>query len=302
MRSVVREYGISTADIAPEEVIRIAKNKGFKVKRKKMKLEDISAKYPMPAILQMKDDSYIILLAIKHDEGKVLTLVPLAKHPVSHDFDELQEQIKDEIIILRHKNADSDVKFGFKWFFNEIFKYKKIIGQVLLGSFVVQLFGLVTPLFTQVILDKVLVKRTIATLDVLAVAFVVVAVFDIDVLECRCRGLFHLDVQVDHGHIRRGDTCRQGDRDLDIGIGTGVGEVIGDRQFLNGVEDGFRRVDGSGVVIIGDRIDGEAVCRLACDIQIDRHRLGRRCQSDLGRDRVRDDLGIDDVAVAVIRH
>ncbi|MBR6301975.1 type I secretion system permease/ATPase [bacterium] len=179
MRSVVREYGISTADIAPEEVIRIAKNKGFKVKRKSLKLKDISAKYPMPAILQMKDDSYIILLAIKHDEGKALTLVPLAKHPESHDFDELQEQIKDDIIILRHKNADSDVKFGFKWFFNEIFKYKKIIGQVLLGSFVVQLFGLVTPLFTQVILDKVLVNRTIATLDVLAVAFVVVAVFEL---------------------------------------------------------------------------------------------------------------------------
>ena len=142
MRSVVREYGISTADIAPEEVIRIAKNKGFKVKRKSLKLKDISAKYPMPAILQMKDDSYIILLAIKHDEGKALTLVPLAKHPESHDFDELQEQIKDDIIILRHKNADSDVKFGFKWFFNEIFKYKKIIGQVLLGSFVVQLLDL----------------------------------------------------------------------------------------------------------------------------------------------------------------
>ena len=57
--------------------------------------------------------------------------------------------------------------------------YKKIIGQVLLGSFVVQLFGLVTPLFTQVILDKVLVHRTIATLDVLAFAFIVVAIFEL---------------------------------------------------------------------------------------------------------------------------
>ena len=47
MRSVVREYGISTADIEPEEVIRIAKNKGFKVKKKFMKLKDFSAKYPL---------------------------------------------------------------------------------------------------------------------------------------------------------------------------------------------------------------------------------------------------------------
>ena len=179
MRSVVREYGINTTDIAPEEIIRIAKNKGFKVKKKNMKLKDISQKYPLPAILQMKDDSYIVLLALKPEENAVLTLTPLEKHPHSSSYDELQEQIKDFVIILRHKSSNSDVKFGFKWFFNEIFKYKKIIGQVLLGSFVVQLFGLVTPLFTQVILDKVLVNRTISTLDVLAFAFIVVAVFEL---------------------------------------------------------------------------------------------------------------------------
>ena len=179
MRSVVREYGISTADIEPEEIIRIAKNKGFKVKKKNFKLTDISEKYPLPAILRLKDNSYIVLLAIRREENKVLTLTPLEKHPVSHTFEELQEQMTDYVIILSHKNSNSDVKFGFKWFFNEIFKYKKIIGQVLLGSFVVQLFGLVTPLFTQVILDKVLVNRTIATLDVLAFAFIVVAIFEL---------------------------------------------------------------------------------------------------------------------------
>lgn len=179
MRSVVREYGITTADIEPEEIIRIAKNKGFKVKRKSMKLVDISAKYPMPAILRLKDNSYVVLLGIKKEDNAVLTLTPLEKHPKSHKIDELQEQLDDHIIILRHKNTVTDVKFGFKWFFNEIFKYKKIIAQVLLGSFVVQLFGLVTPLFTQVILDKVLVNRTIATLDVLAFAFIVVAIFEL---------------------------------------------------------------------------------------------------------------------------
>lgn len=179
MRSVVREYGISTVDVEPENLIRIAKDKGFKVKKKKVLLKDLSSKYPYPAILQMKDGSYIVLLALKPDSNAALTLTPLEKHPVSHSFEELQEKINDFVIILSHKNTMNDVKFGFKWFFNEIFKYKKIIGQVLLGSFVVQLFGLVTPLFTQVILDKVLVNRTIATLDVLAFAFIVVAIFEL---------------------------------------------------------------------------------------------------------------------------
>jgi len=179
MRAVVREFGIETADTSPEEIMRIAKSRGFKIKKKKMELKDISDKYPMPAILQLKDDSYIVLLALKPDENKVLTIKPLARQPESHTYEEIQEQMKDFVLILAHKLLDDDVKFGFKWFFNEIFKYKKIIGQVLLGSFVVQLFGLVTPLFTQVILDKVLVHRTIATLDVLAVAFIVVAVFEL---------------------------------------------------------------------------------------------------------------------------
>ncbi|MBR1680833.1 type I secretion system permease/ATPase, partial [bacterium] len=179
MRGIVREYVISTAEISPEEIMRIAKNKGFKVKKKKLKLKDFPEKYPLPAIIQLKDDSYIVLLALKRDEEKALTLTPLEQQPVPHTFDELQEQMKDEIIIIRHKMLNSDVKFGFKWFFIEIFKYKKIIGQVLLGSFVVQLFGLVTPLFTQVILDKVLVNRTISTLDVLAFAFIVVAIFEL---------------------------------------------------------------------------------------------------------------------------
>ena len=179
MRSVVREYGISTADIEPEEIMRIAKDKGFKVKKKQLALKGFTSKYPLPAIIQLKNNSYIVLLALKPEENTALTLTPLEKHPVSHHYDELQEQMKDFVIILRHKNINSDVKFGFKWFFNEIFKYKKIIGQVLLGSFVVQLFGLVTPLFTQVILDKVLVNRTIATLDVLAFAFIVVAIFEL---------------------------------------------------------------------------------------------------------------------------
>lgn len=180
MRSIVREYAISSVDITPEELIRIAKNKGFKVKLKKnLKIKDFPKNYPLPAIVQLKNEDYLVILGIKHEENKVLTLKPLSNQPKVHIIDEFQEEIKDFVLVLSHKANVTDVKFGFKWFFNEIYKYKKIIAQVLLGSFVIQIFGLVTPLFTQVILDKVLVNRTISTLDVLAFAFVVVAIFEL---------------------------------------------------------------------------------------------------------------------------
>lgn len=178
MRSIVREFGIETADISPEELIRIAKKAGFRIKQKEIAIGDIVPKYPLPAILRKKDGAYFVLLGVKADEGSALILNPLAKHPESINIEELENAIDGKVLILKHKQITSDAKFGFKWFFNEIMNYKNIISQVLLGSFVVQLFGLVTPLFTQVILDKVLVHRTISTLNVLAFAFVVVAVFE----------------------------------------------------------------------------------------------------------------------------
>ena len=73
---------------------------------------------------------------------------------------------------------NSQIKFGFEWFFNEIMTYKRVISEVLVGSFIVQLFGLITPLFTQVILDKVIVHHSMTTLDVLAFAFVTLMIFE----------------------------------------------------------------------------------------------------------------------------
>lgn len=154
MTSIVRDYGIQTADISPEEIIRIAQNRGFKIKKKNFKLKDVVPKYPLPAIVRQKDGKYVVVLAIKPDENKVMILVPLERTPQAINLSEFQETLQDYVLVLKHKLMNDEVKFGFKWFFVEILKYKKIVGQVLLGSFVIQLFGLVTPLFTQVIWIK----------------------------------------------------------------------------------------------------------------------------------------------------
>lgn len=53
-----------------------------------------------------------------------------------------------------------------------------MFGEVLIASFFLQLFALVTPLFFQVVMDKVLVQKGFTTLDILAFGFVVVAIFD----------------------------------------------------------------------------------------------------------------------------
>lgn len=181
IRSIKRANGISEGEISKEELLRIAKNSGFKAKIKNLPLEQCK-KYPFPAIFLMKDGSFSVILKVNYDAKNVLqnilVFIPEDKAPKEIKLEEFSEISTGEIIFLSHKLIDSKIKFGFKWFYMEILKYKQIIAEVMLGSFVIQLFGLITPLFTQVILDKVIVHRSMSTLDVLGIAFIAVALFE----------------------------------------------------------------------------------------------------------------------------
>jgi hypothetical protein len=55
-------------------------------------------------------------------------------------------------------------KFNVTWFLPAILTYRKLLGEVLLASFFLQLFALLTPLFFQVVTDKILVHKGITTL------------------------------------------------------------------------------------------------------------------------------------------
>lgn len=177
LRSITREYGIGENEITREELLRIAKNAGFKAKIKELSLGE-SKKYPIPAIFILKNNSYGVVLKINYDEDKALIFIPEEKNPREVTYEEFNELSTGELIFFSHKMIDDKIKFGFKWFYKEILKYKQVLAEVMLGSFVVQLFGLITPLFTQVILDKVIVHRSMSTLNVLGIAFVAVALFE----------------------------------------------------------------------------------------------------------------------------
>lgn len=66
-------------------------------------------------------------------------------------------------------------KFDISWFYPEFVKHKKIIGLILLFSFILQILALISPIVMQVIMDKVMVHNSLTTLDVLIIALVVAA-------------------------------------------------------------------------------------------------------------------------------
>ncbi len=178
LRTVKREYGINEEEITKEQLLLIAKNFSFRARLKKVNLKVLVEKYPLPAIIILKDNTFGVLLKASEEEEKVLVFFPEGMSAKPLTFEQFAENWSGEAIVLKHRLLNSQTVFGFKWFYAEILRYKSVLAAVLTGSFVVQLFGLVTPLFTQVILDKVVVHRAMTTLDVLAVAFLAVTIFE----------------------------------------------------------------------------------------------------------------------------
>jgi len=176
-RMVMREYGL-TQEVTPQELLRIAKRFEFRARNKRISLEKLTAGYPLPAIAVLKAGGYQVVLKVDAPAGKLLLFDPAEKKSVEQEMDEFATAV-ESFIILRHRKITAQTVFGFRWFLHEIGKFRRIIAEVLLGSFIVQLFGLVTPLFTQVILDKVIVHHSLSTLDVLAVAFLAVVLFEL---------------------------------------------------------------------------------------------------------------------------
>jgi ATP-binding cassette subfamily B protein len=83
-----------------------------------------------------------------------------------------------EFLLLERRNTTPEQRFNFGWFWPALRRYRGILFQVLLASFVVQLFSLANPLLIQVIIDKVIAQRSLDTLQVLGVALVVVTLLE----------------------------------------------------------------------------------------------------------------------------
>ncbi len=87
--------------------------------------------------------------------------------------------------------------FGFHWFVPELLKHRSLWREVLVASVVLQLLALGLPLFTQAIIDKVIVHRTQSTLIALSVGMVVFMVFTAILMWVRQYLILHTGRRVD---------------------------------------------------------------------------------------------------------
>lgn len=158
-------------------LLRAAKQLGLKARSATIKPKRL-AKAALPAIAEGKDGSFFILARVSED--KALIQVP-GSPPETLEHDALWERWTGRVLFSTRQAqlAGADRKFDITWFIPAVVKFRRLFGEVLGATFFLQLFGLITPLFFQVIIDKVLVHRGLTTLDVLVLGLVLVTLFEV---------------------------------------------------------------------------------------------------------------------------
>lgn len=122
--------------------------------------------------------------------------IPLAEF--SERFEPQALLVTPEVKRLADPDGSSPAKvFGFKWFIPELLKYKTIWRDVLLASLAIQLMALAAPLFTQVVIDKVVVHHTRNTLVVIGIGLAVFMLFTATITWVRQYLVLHTGNRVD---------------------------------------------------------------------------------------------------------
>ncbi len=198
-RHLARELALESRDAEARDVVRAAGLLGLKARIVGHVTPKRLATIPVPAIVQLKDGGFQVF-AGKNTADKYRIVDPVTRVDRELSLEALHELLDDSVVLvgLRAGGHGTDPRsFSLSWFLPSIWRYRKPLAHVLLASLFVQVFALVTPLFFQVVIDKVLAHKGYDTLFVLIAGIVVISLFDVILQYLRTYALSHTTNRID---------------------------------------------------------------------------------------------------------
>lgn len=181
-----------------EDLLLAAKQIGLKAKIADFNLERASqGKLALPCIIEVDAHGFAVLA--RAEGGKALIHDPLEGRPVTLPFEDLKSRLKGRALFVASRStlATELARFDFTWFIPAIVKYRKLIAETLVASLALQIFALATPLFFQVVVDKVLVHKGLSTLTVIAIGLLATVVFESTLSALRTYVMAHTTSRID---------------------------------------------------------------------------------------------------------
>nr|ALL34475.2 hemolysin B [Fremyella diplosiphon Fd33] len=153
----------------------------------KVHLVDIPAtsitRIPTPALIRY-GENYAVLYAA--DANSAVVGVPTqgivrckpAELVARLEVDDSKMPPQVRVLLVSTTKETPQERFGLRWFIPYLSRHRRVLIEVFIASFFVQLAALANPLVIQLIIDKVIVQNSISTLNVLGVLLLVVGIFE----------------------------------------------------------------------------------------------------------------------------
>ena len=159
-------------DLSWDGLVRAVKSYKFRAQLLRPTPEELR-EVPVPAIIRFQSGTFA-MLGVNSDES-VFFYDPDRGQAVAMPTATFLKVWSGEVMTMQPKLTWEEIRrrYNLEWFYNAILHYKRFFGEVLLGSFFLQLMGILMPLFTQVVIDKVVANDGLSTLTVLGASMVV---------------------------------------------------------------------------------------------------------------------------------
>jgi len=181
---LVNDYALGAQEPGPLVLLRMAADIGLKAKIEKLSWTGLMAQGGVfPLIAAMSNGSFMIVVGMRTEGGgKIALLDPSATQAlvVLEDQASFCARWAGQVILLKreYKVTDPNQRFGFSWFIPEIWKQKKAFRDIFIAALAMHLLGMASPVFFQLVIDKVLTHQSSTTLWVLAVGVMIALAFD----------------------------------------------------------------------------------------------------------------------------
>ncbi len=196
---LAHDLGLGAGQATGRDIVRAAQRIGLRARQLQDQRIGRLAAVPLPAIIRKQDGSYCIV-GSRGPDGRYRVADPLARTIQHLPAEALAPAWGGEIILVTRRFGGVGIDpatFGFRWFLPSLWRYRKPLAQVLIASLFIQIFALVTPLFFQIIIDKVLVHKGMATLVVIVGGLAGIGLFDVTLQFLRSYVLSHTSSRID---------------------------------------------------------------------------------------------------------
>lgn len=184
-----------TGRMTPDDLVRQARARNFACRIITSSLRRLHA-IPCPAIAILTDEHYAVLGKVSDGTVTAQGYSDAAAQTIS--LAEFGQIWTGRLILLKQCDSiGAGSHFSIVWFLRAALKYRYVLSNVLLASFFMNMFALVTPLFYQTIIDKVLTHHSMSTLKVLGLGLVLTALFEVILTAIRNHVLTHTTNRMD---------------------------------------------------------------------------------------------------------